>query len=169
MLLESGKYADAAREYRWLLQRNSRNTAYRLGLAQALAWGGSYRDAEEQLLILGSQRPGDDNVEKLKQLVRPNLEPSSGEARRWVFERPYYPPYRMALASALVRERRPRAAIEQYDMMLASNPTPAVVRGLAAAYAAANDRTAGIARVLGLARAPATRIPSALADLLALG
>jgi tetratricopeptide (TPR) repeat protein len=168
VLLESGKYADAAREYRWLLQRNSRNTVYRLGLAQALAWGGSYRDAEEQLLILGSQRPGDDAVEKLKQLVRPNLEPSSGEARRWVFERPHYPPYRMALARALVRERHPRAAIEQYDMLLASNPTPTVVRGLAAAYNAANDRPTGIARLRWfVARAPAdTGFRLALADLL---
>jgi tetratricopeptide (TPR) repeat protein len=169
VLLESGKYADAAREYRWLLQRNSRNTAYRLGLARALAWGGSYRDAEEQLLILGSQLRGNADVEELHRLVRPNLEPSSGEARRWVFERQYYPPYRMALASALIRERQPRAAIEQYDILLASNPTPAVLRGLAAAYDAANDRTAGIARLRWfVARAPAdTGFRLALADLLA--
>ena len=168
VLLESGKYSDAAREYSRLLQTNNRNTAYRFGLVRALAWGGSYREAEQQLRILATQRPGDAEVEKLRQLVRPNLVPSSGEARGWVLERPYYPPYRIALARALVRARQPRAAIAQYDTLLASAPTPALLRGVADAYAAANDRAGGITRLRSfVARAPAdTGFRLALADLL---
>jgi tetratricopeptide (TPR) repeat protein len=167
-LLESGKYSDAAREYSWLLQTDSRNTAYRLGLARALTWGGSYREAEGVLRVLAAQRPGDGVVEELQQLARSNLEPNSREARQWVFERPYYAPYRIALARALVRERQPRAAIAEYEALLARNPTSALLRGLGDAYTAANDRVGGIARLRNfVARAPAdTGYRLALADLL---
>jgi tetratricopeptide (TPR) repeat protein len=167
VLLESGKYSDAAREYRQLLRTNNSPT-YRLGLVRALTWGGSYREAERELTILKQQRPVDQDVEQLQQLVRTNLEPGSREARQWVFERPYYPPYRIALAKALVRERQPRAAIAQYDTLLASVPTPAVLRGLGEAYSAANDRPAGIARLRAfVAAAPAdTGYRMALVDLL---
>jgi len=103
VLLESGKYSDAAREYRSLLERDPRNYSYRLALARALAWGGSYREAERELTLLSRQRANDPDIDQLEQLVRPNLEPSSYEASRWVAERPYYPPYRVALARALVR------------------------------------------------------------------
>lgn len=168
-LLESGKYDDAAREYHWLVQRDARNTAYRLGLARALAWGGSYREAEGHLRILAAQRRGDPTVEELQEQVRTNLEPDSREARQWVFERPYYAPYRIALARALVRERQPRAAIVEYDALLAANPASALLRGLGDAYAAANDRAGGIVRLRAfVARAPAdTGYRLALADLLA--
>src|SRR6185436_3344007 len=105
-LLESGKYSDAAREYRSLLARDPRNGNYRMGLARALAWGGSYWEAERELTLLATQRPNDPEVEKLQRLVRPNLEPSSYEAREWVRESPYYTPYRAALARALAREHR---------------------------------------------------------------
>lgn len=168
VLLESGKYSDAAREYRSLLQTDGRNADYRLGLVRALAWGGSYREAEQQLALLPAPRRDDQDVEQLHQLIRTNLEPSSGEARRWVFERPYYVPYRIALARALVREHQPRAAIAEYDTLLASTPTSAIVRDLAAAYSAANDRPGGIARLREfVTRAPAdTGYRLALADLL---
>lgn len=168
VLLESGKYSDAAREYRRLLQTDTRNATYRLGLVRALAWGGSYREAERELTILAPLRPGDPDVEQLQQLVRTNLEPGSREARQWVFERPYFAPYRIALAKALAREKQPRAAIAQYDTLLASAPTPAVLRGLGEAYSAAKDRPAGIARLRGfVAAAPAdTGFRMALVDLL---
>lgn len=168
VLLESGKYSDAAREYRWLVQMDSRNTAYRLGLVRALAWGGWYRDAEQELKVLAAQRPGDPTVEELRQLVRTNLEPDSREARQWVLERPSYAPYRIALARALLRERQPRGAIAQYDTVLATNPTPVALREVGEAYAAAHDRAGGIAYVRGVvARAPAdTGFRRALAELL---
>jgi tetratricopeptide (TPR) repeat protein len=168
VLLESGKYSDAAREYRWLVQIDGRNTAHRLGLVRALAWGGSYREAERELRLLAAQRRGDPTVEELQQLVRTNLEPDSREARQWVFERPSYAPYRIALARALVRERQPRAAIAEYDKLLATNPTPALLRDLGDAYAAAKDRAGAIRRAREfVARAPAdTGFRLALADLL---
>ena len=169
VLLESGKYSDAAREYRSLLERDPRNYSYRLALARALAWGGSYREAERELTLLSRQRANDPDIDQLEQLVRPNLEPSSYEASRWVAERPYYPPYRVALARALVREHQPRAAIAVYDTLLARNPSAALVRDLAAAYSEARDRRGGIARLSEfVARAPAdTGFRLALVDLLA--
>jgi Flp pilus assembly protein TadD len=168
VLLEAGKYSDAAREYRRLLQTDGQNTTYRFGLVRALAWGGSYREAERELTILAPLRPGDSEVEQLQQLVRTNLEPDSREARQWVIERPYYSPYRVALARAYVREEHPRWAIALYDTLLASTPTPALLRDLADAYSAAHDRPAGITRLRGfVAAAPAdTGFRMALADLL---
>lgn len=168
VLLESGKYSDAAREYRSLLQLDQRNNTYRLGLARALAWGGSYREAERELTLLARQRPNDPEIEKLEQLVRPNLEPSSYEARQWVGESPYYQPYRVALAHAFVRERQLRLAIAAYDTLLATAPSAALLRDLASAYSAANDRRGGIARLTEfVARAPADAgFRLALADLL---
>jgi predicted Zn-dependent protease len=167
-LLQSGKYSEAAREYRTLLGRDPQNYGYRLALARALAWGGSFREAERVLTLLARQRPNDDTLEELEQLVRPNLEPTSYEASQWVRARPYYQPYRVALARALVREHQPRAAIAIYDSLLATNLSPALVRDLASAYADANDRRGGIARLTQfVARAPAdTGYRLALIDLL---
>jgi tetratricopeptide (TPR) repeat protein len=167
-LLESGKYPDAAREYRTLLARDQGNSGYRLGLARALAWGGSYREAELELGILSRQRPNDAEIVKLEELVRPNLEPSSFEARRWVAQRPNYQPYRAAFARALVREHRARLAIAVYDTLLAANPSASLLRELGNAYSAAGDRRGGIARLSEfVARAPAdTGYRLALADLL---
>lgn len=168
VLLESGKYSDAAREYRALLGRDPGNYGYRLALARALAWGGSYREAERELTLLARQRPNDPDLDKLEQLVRPNLEPSSYEASQWVAQRPYYQPYRVALAHALVREHQPRAAITVYDALLAANPSAALLRDLATAYSDAGDRRGGIARLSEfVARAPAdTGFRLALVDLL---
>jgi tetratricopeptide (TPR) repeat protein len=168
VLLESGKYSDAAREYRSLLGREPSNYTYRLALARALAWGGSFREAERELTLLGRQRPNDPDLDQLEQLVRPNLEPSSYEASQWVAQRPYYQAYRVALAQALVREHQPRAAITVYDTLLAINPSGTLLRELANAYSDAGDRRGGIARVSEfVARAPAdTGYRLALIDLL---
>jgi predicted Zn-dependent protease len=48
LLLQSGRYDDAAREYRALVARDTANTAYRLGLVRALAWGDHPREAERE-------------------------------------------------------------------------------------------------------------------------
>jgi len=167
-LLESGKYSDAAREYRSLLGRDPRNGNYRMGLARALAWGGSYWEAERELMLLDRQRPNDPEIEKLQRLVRTNLEPSSYEAREWVRESPYYTPYRAALARALVREHRYPAAIAMYDTLMRTTPSAALLREMGNAYSAANERRGGITRLSEfVARAPAdTGYRLALIDLL---
>ena len=168
VLLQSGKYSDAAREYRTLVATDGRNTEYRLGLIRALAWGEHYREAEEQLSLLPANRRDDADVQQLERLVRGNLEPSSAEAQRWVAQSPYYAPYRVALAHAWVREHHPAWAIAQYDTLLAANPTSALARDLADAYSAADNRAAGIARLRDfVARMPAdSGYRLALADLL---
>lgn len=168
VLLQSGKYSDAAREYRTLLDRDPWNRGYRLSLAKSLAWGGDYGEAERELSVLRSMRANDAEVEQLERLVRPNLEPSSTEARGWVAQNPSFQPYRVALAKAYMRERQYRAAIEVYDALLSTNPSPVLVRELADAYSAANDRRAGIGRLRSyVARSPAdTGYRLALIDLL---
>lgn len=156
MLLESGKYREAAREYRKLIETNSRNSAYRFGLVRALAWDERYREAARELKVLATQRKDDPEVEELQRLVRANLEPTSVEARQWVLERPYYDPYRLALARALVRERQPRPAIIEFDAVMATSPTASLVGEIAHAYVSAGDRVGGVAYVSGtVARAPA--------------
>ena len=168
LLLESGKYAEARREYHALVNADRRNYAYRLGLARTLTWGGWYRDAETELRILAAMRPGDPVVVDLQQLVRTNLRAYSEEARQWVRERPGYLPYRVALARALLREGQARAAVAEYVAVLTTNPTPELLREGGAAFAAARDRDGGIAYVRGfVARAPAdTGFRAALVDLL---
>jgi predicted Zn-dependent protease len=111
-------------------------------LARALAWRFGHREAELELGILSRQRPNDAEIVKLEELVRPNLEPSSFEARQWVAQRPYYQPYRAAFAQALVREHQPRLAIAVYDTLLAANPSASLLRELGNAYSAAGDRAA---------------------------
>ena len=156
VLLESGKYSEARREYYALVNSDGRNYAYRLGLARTLTWGGWYRDAETQLNILESQRPGDPVIEELRRLVRPNLYADSREVRRWVAERPNYAPYRIQLARALLREGQARAAVAEYVAVLTTNPSPALLREAGEAFAAARDRSGGVAYVSGfVARAPA--------------
>src|SRR5689334_9817313 len=57
VLLQSGRYDEAAREFRALLARDPNNFEYRLGLAHALAWGDRPRDAERELVQLIAKRP----------------------------------------------------------------------------------------------------------------
>jgi len=168
VLLEAGKYTEAAREYRRLVQANGRNFAYRLGLARALAWGERYRDAEKELRVLASQRPDDPDVEKLKELVRNSLAPTSTEARFWVLERPDYHPYRLSFARALLRERQTRPSLDQYEIVMAVAPSAALLREIGEAYASTGDLPGGIAYAQGtVLRAPAdTGYRRALEDLL---
>lgn len=147
VLLQAEKYKDAAKEYRALLEIDSGNARYRLGLARALAWDNRFREADRELTILASRRPVDAAVAPLILSVRAAYEPHSGEAAGWVSGRPDYRPYRIALADALMREHQPRLAIAQYDTLLAARDSAPLLVALAEAYAAAGDRAAGIARL----------------------
>ena len=156
VLLQSQRYAEAAREYRRLVEVDSANYQYRLGLAQSLAWGGEYRDAERQLRLLAGARPRDASVDTLLRSVRQSMRPRAGEAAVWVREQPRYIPYRVSLARALARERRYPAALAQYDTLMALAPGTALLRETAATYRAANDLPGGLA----LLRNAVTRTPS---------
>lgn len=122
VLLQSGRFDEAAREYRLLVARDPRNRAYRLNLARALAWGEHPREAESVLAPLARERPGDQETVKLLRSVRADLEPRSSEAVVWVGEDPAWLPYRLALARALARDGHPMLAIDQYQRLLAGGP-----------------------------------------------
>lgn len=128
VLLESGKYSEAAGEYRALLARDPRNSIYRLSLAKALAWGNSFREADRELTILASMRGNDPEVEQVQRSVRVSLEPSSAEARQWVVQDPFYRPYRMALARALAREHQYRDALAILNDLVARAPADTAYR-----------------------------------------
>lgn len=119
LLLNSGRYGEAAHEYAYLLNLYGDNYRYRLGLAKALAWDGRYRQAEHHLRVLSSIRPGDPEVAPLLRSVRTNLRPSVAEARRWVGERPGHVPYRLALARALASAGRLDEALREYGRVVA--------------------------------------------------
>lgn len=156
MLLQTKRYAEAAREYRRLVTADRTNTSYRLGLAQALAWGGKYRDAERELQILATARPMDASIDSLRRTVRQSLTPGAREAAEWVRENPRYLPYRFALARALVRERQSRAALAHYDTLLAFDASASLLREAAAAHRSARDLAGGLARLSNaVALAPA--------------
>jgi tetratricopeptide (TPR) repeat protein len=156
VLLQAEKYKEAAKEYRALLEADSNNTAYRLGLARALAWDDHFREADRELSILVRRRATDPAIGALVKTVRGSYEPTVSEAEAWLGERPDDVSYRFALARALVREHRARDAIAQYDMLLATRDSAPLLVGLADAYAAAGDRPAGIERVrAAVARQPA--------------
>jgi tetratricopeptide (TPR) repeat protein len=177
VLLQSGRYREAAQEYRTLLASEPRQAEYRLALARALAWGGQPRDAEQELRALRAQRPTDVSVNALIRSTRESYEPTAQEAEQWVADESSFAPYRLALARALVREGQPRAALPHYDLLLAlgrpieSRPIvrPAMLlREAAEARAAGGDRPGGV-RLLrdALARAPGdTTIRHALAVVL---
>lgn len=177
VLLQSGRYREAAQEYQILLANNPRQTEYRLALARALAWGGQPREAERELRTVRVQRPGDASVGALLRSTRESYEPTAREAEQWVADEPSFAPYRLALARALVREGAPRTALSHYDMLLAldrpieSRPVvrPAMLlRESAEARAAGGDREGGV-RLLrdAIARTPAdTTIRHALAVVL---
>jgi Tfp pilus assembly protein PilF len=118
VLLQSKRYAEAAREYRALLVRDPSNFDYRLALARALAWGDQPREAERELRVLASRKPVRLAVDTLLRQVRDAMKPTSSEAFAWVRERPDYPPYRLALARALAGEREGQLAALQYDSLM---------------------------------------------------
>lgn len=148
VLLQAGRYREAAGEFRRLLRTTPDDFTLRLGLARALAWGGEPREAEEELRALAARRPRDAGIDSLLRAVRESYDPSSREATGWVAERPEHLPYRMALARALVRERRAPQALAQYDTLWARAGTGPrrgeLLREIAGAYAAAGDRAGGV-------------------------
>ena len=176
VLLQAGRYDEAAREYRALLLRDPESFDYRLGLARALAWGERHREAEAELTRLATRRPGSTEVSQLLRSVRASLEPRAVEAAAWVAAEPLYQPYRLSLARALARERMPRLAIAHYDTLLlrggvSGTDQPALVREMVDAFVAAGDRTgaeAALRRSLQLGPAD-TALRHALATLFAGG
>ena len=127
MLLQSKRYEEAASEYRLLVEADSTNASYRLGLAQAFAWGGRYREAERELRVLTARRPRPAAADTLLRTVRVSLRPDVREATEWVAEQPRYAPYRIALARALVRAGQLDAALAQNDTLLGISRTPAAL------------------------------------------
>jgi predicted Zn-dependent protease len=154
VLLQSGRYDEAAREFRLLLERDPNSYDYRLGLAKALAWGEHPRAAEGELELLAAKHPGVAIIDSLLRSVRDAYDPRAAEAAGWVGNDPGYAPYRLALARALARERMSRLAIAQYDTLL-SNPGRGAVpdratllREMADSYVGAGDRLGGAARLV---------------------
>src|SRR5438105_226167 len=174
VLLQSGRYDDAAREYRMLLARDPTSFDYRLGLARALAWGDHPREAERELVQLIARRPGTPGLDSLLRVVRHAYDPRAVDAAQWVASDPWYASYRLALARALAREGMPRLAIVPFDNLL-SRPADAgipdrrtLLREMADAYVAADDRAGGAERLrTALAFAPAdTALRRTLASML---
>jgi len=149
VLLQSRRYAEAAREYRLLVQREPQNRSYRLNLARALAWGDQPREAEPILAQLHREQPVDGTIASLLRSTRDAFEPRAAEAAAWVGEEPGYRPYRVALARALARDRLLGLAAAQYDTLLrtsdfGSTPSIATLRlELADVYAHSGDWTMG--------------------------
>ena len=154
VLLQAGRYREAAGEFRRLLEGAPNDFALRLGLARALAWGGRPRDAEPELRALLARRPRDAGLDSLLRSVRESYDPSAREAAAWVAERPGHVPYRMALARALVRERRAGAALAHYDTLWtlegAGPRRGELLREYADAHAAAGDRAAAVRFLQGV-------------------
>jgi tetratricopeptide (TPR) repeat protein len=153
VLLQSGRYDEAAREFRLLLSRDPGNFDYRLGLAHALAWGDHPREAEGELVQLIAKRPSSPGLDSLLRAVRDAYDPRAVDAAQWVASDPTYAPYRLALARALVREKMYRLAIVHFDTLL-SRPgvgrlpdRGALLRETADAYIAAGDRAGGAGRL----------------------
>lgn len=124
VLLQSRRYAEAAREFRALLELDPDNWRHRLALVRALAWGGRPREADRELAILRAQRRSDPAVDSLLVTVRVAMKARADEAASWLAERPGYAPYRRALAQALVREGRTGEALAHYDTLLQRDRAP---------------------------------------------
>jgi tetratricopeptide (TPR) repeat protein len=154
VLLQSGRYEEAAREYRVLLSKEPGNYDYRLGLAEALAWGNHPREAARELEELAARRRGVPVVDSLLRVVRDAYDPTAAEAAGWLAGEARWAPYRLALARALAREKMPRLAIAQYDTLLTApgiGPLPdrgTLLREMADAYVAAGDRVTGANRLV---------------------
>jgi tetratricopeptide (TPR) repeat protein len=143
-LIQARRYREAAAEYRRLLQQQPGNVEWRLNYARALAWGGSHRAAEVELRQLSARAPGNTVVEGLLRSVRESIEPTVREATAWVEERPDYTPYRLALARAYVRERRPRLALRHFDIVVERGASAALYGEAADAHAAAGNRVRAV-------------------------
>lgn len=161
VLLQSGRYDEAAKEFRLLLARDPSNFDYGVGLAHALAWGDHPREAERELVLLLAKRPGAADLDSLLRSVRDAYDPRAVDAAQWVTADPGYAPYRVALARALARDGMYRLAIAQFDTLL-NRPLIGrlpdrgiLLREVADAYVAAGDRLGGAERLrAALALAP---------------
>jgi len=175
VLLQSGRYDEAAREFRRLLARDPSSFEYRLGLAHALAWGDHPREAEHEIVQLLAKRPGTPGLDSLLRVVREAFEPRAVEAAEWVASDPWYSPYRLSLARALAREGMQRLAIAHYDTLLSRPSTDRIpdrgglLREMSDAYVAAGDRSGGAERLrAALALSPSdTALRHAVATMLA--
>ena len=175
VLLQSGRYDEAAREFRALLARAPANFEYRLGLAQALAWGDHPREAEPELVQLIAKRPNTSGLDSLLRTVREAYDPRAVDAAQWVAAEPTYAPYRVALARALAREHLVSLAIAHYDTLLTRPGVGrmpdrgTLLREMADVYVSAGDRAGGAERLrTALADAPAdTALRHELATMLA--
>ena len=175
VLLQSGRYDEAAREFRALLTRDPANFEYRLGLAHALAWGDRPRDAERELVQLIAKRPNAPGLDSLLRNVRDAYDPRAVDAAQWVAAEPTYAPYRVALARALAREHLFSLAIAHYDTLLTRPGVGrlpdrgALLREMADVYVSAGDRLRAAERLrIALAAAPAdTALRHSLATMLA--
>ena len=174
VLLQSGRYDEAAREFRVLLTREPANFEYRLGLARALAWGDKPREAERELVQLIAKRPNTPGLDSLLRSVREAYDPRVVDAAQWVAAEPNYAPYRVALARALAREHLFSLAIAHYDTLLARPGIGRVpdrgtlLREMSDVYVSAGDRARAAERLrAALADAPAdTALRHALATML---
>jgi len=153
VLLQSGRYDEAAREFRNLLARDPANFDYRLGLARALAWGEHPRDAEHEIVQLLAKRPNTPGLDSLLRAVRDAYDPRAVDAAEWVASDPFYAPYRVALARALAREKLYSLAVVHYDTLL-SRPgigrvpdRATLLREMADAYVSAGDLPGGAERL----------------------
>lgn len=175
VLLQSGRYDEAAREFRALLAREPNNFDYRLGLAHALAWGDRPREAERELVQLIAKRPNTPGLDSLLRSVREAYDPRAVDAAQWVAAEPTYAPYRVSLARALAREHLFSLAIAHYDTLLTrpgvgrSPDRGTLLREVADVYVSAGDRAGGAERLrTALANAPAdSALRHALAIMLA--
>jgi len=146
VLLQSRRYAEAAREYRAILATRPGSYPARLGLAQALAWSKQHRAAENELRVLRAQHPGRREVAALLRSVRQSLEPGVREAAGWFADDPGHPAYRRALARALVREGRAREAVPHYERLISFDASPALMTEAAQAMLEArqHDKAAAV-------------------------
>jgi len=150
VLLASGRYGEAADEYRRLTTLEPTRGEYRVGLARALLWGDRGREAEQLLRVLRAATPTDTAVTGLLHEARASYDPDIAEASGWLQDEPAYAPYRLAYARALAGAGRAREAAEQFDLLVAGDASATLLREAAAAHGSARD-SSGAAALLGRA------------------
>lgn len=125
VLLQSGRHAEAAREYSALLELDSTRVDWRLALARAYAWGERGREAEREVLRLIAESGRDTVLAELLRVARAAVDdPTVVELERWVADEPAWEPYRLALIRAHVRDQRFAAALPHYDTLLVQRRDP---------------------------------------------
>jgi tetratricopeptide (TPR) repeat protein len=154
VLLDAGRYDDAAREYEELVRRQPGGREYQLGLAESLVWGTHPRDAEPFLRALREAWPHDSAIVALVHSARASYDPKAALAERWVREEPGYRPYRLAYARALLAERNTREAAAQFDTLVVGEATLALLREAASVHGTLGDSSGAAVlwgRAVGLA------------------